>query len=391
METSFSPCVTHIDLECIRRNLHRVPAPAHELMPVVKSDAYGHGLEPVARVLAAEGVRHFAVGTVSEGASLRQWGFDQTVVPLLGAPTPEQMQQAAVQGVTPLVYSGAHLRCAVAQSSPERPLSVANKCETGMGRLGFTPEDVPAFVETLRTAPWVRPYLALSHLSCADMPEQDAYTRQQAKVFFDMCDTLREAFPALQRSLCNSAASLVYLEFKGELLRPGEILYGGNPLCGTAWEARAAGFESAMSVSTPVLHQYTLDAGQSVSYGRTFTAPHPMRVAVLGIGYADGYSRRLSNKASVCIAGRRAPLCGRVCMGMAMADVTHIPQADVEADPVAWVMGGGGQEAVTLQELADVWGTIPYEVQCLLGRNTRRYSPDAVGDTQTVGAAGTYA
>lgn len=366
-----APCQVHINLSAIRHNLRLLGDP-RRVMPVVKSDAYGHGLLPVAGALDAEGVTHFAVSNVGEAHRLRQAGFRQTLVALMGAPTREEMALAAEEHILPLAHSFASLDRAAAMGTPERPAEVAIKCETGMSRLGFEPDELPALLEKLRATPGIRPMLALSHLACADMPEEDAYTRAQARVFAEMTATLSEAFPHLRRSLTNSAGSLAYPELRYDLMRPGLALYGCNPFHGTVLRQLGIALKPAMSVSATVLQVRDVRPGQSVSYGRTFTAARAARIAVLGVGYADGYSRGLSDRGLVTIAGHRAPVRGRVCMGMIMAEVTDIPAAVREGD-TAWLLGGPGAQALTAQDVADIWGTIPYEVLCLLGRNTRRY------------------
>lgn len=370
---TFSPCRVHIDLARLRRNLRRLSPDPRALMPVLKSDAYGHGLLPVARVLAEEGVAHFAVGTVDEGAFLRAAGLPQQIFVLLGALDPHSVARAAAHDLTLLIHNAEGLALAAAQADPARPLSVAIKCDTGMARLGFTPEELPALSEALAAAPGLRLVLALSHLACADMPEKDAFTRRQAVVFADMCRMLEAVFPALRRSLVNSAGLLAYGEFAEHLSRPGQALYGGNVLYGTAWAHLGAALEPVMSVSAPVLHVRDVPPGQSAGYGGLFTAQVPTRLAVLGIGYAEGYPRGLSCRGEVCIAGYRAPVRGRVCMGMILADVTRIPVA-IRPGETAWVAGGPYRAAVAMRELAEAWGTIPYEAQCLLGRNSRIYS-----------------
>lgn len=371
-QPDFSYCATHIDLGRLRRNLNRLSARPQAVMPVLKSDAYGHGLLPVARTLGQAGVTHFAVGTVDEGVFLRQADFTQEIVILMGAPAPQDMARAVEHGLAPLIFNAESLALAAAQASAARPLNIVVKCETGMARLGFAPSELPALLDALRAAPGLRPVLALSHLACADMPEKDAFTRRQAAVFDAMCQTLEAAFPSLRRTLCNSAGSLAYPQFAGHLLRPGEALYGGNVLHGTAWAHLGRELEPVMSVSAPVLQVHDLAPGQPASYGSLFTAQRPTRLAVLGIGYADGYARGLSCRGEVCVNGHRAPVRGRVCMGMILADVTDI--ADVRMGDTAWIAGGPHPRAVTMQELAEAWGTIPYEAQCLLGRNRRVYT-----------------
>ena len=372
---AFSPAQVHIDLGCIRRNLHRLGVAPQAVMPVVKSDAYGHGLLPVARALGEEGVTHLAVGTVDEGVYLRQAGMGQRVVSLLGASGKDELTRAVKYGITPLIHSlelltqAAHLT-----GHAGRPLAIALKCETGMARLGIEPQHLPAALEILRAAPGLRVDLALSHFACADMPEHDALTRHQGTIFSAMSATIADAFPSVRRTLCNSPGALAYRDLAGDLLRPGQALYGCNPLHATDWEHLGADLEPAMSVCAPILQVHGVLPGQSVSYGAIFVAQRPMRLAVIGIGYADGFPRRSSNRGEVMICGHRAPVCGRVCMGMFMADVTDIPAHLVHSGEMAWIAGGPYPNAVSLQEVADLWGTIPYEVQCSLGRNTRVYS-----------------
>lgn len=189
-------------------------------MPVIKSDAYGHGLLPVARALDAAGARRFAVGTVSEGAVLREAGLGQEIVPLMGALTAEDWRAAAACDLTALIADFEDLEKAAACCSSEHALSVAIKCETGMSRLGFTAEDLPLLLERLRGLPKLAPRMVLSHLACADMPEEAEYTRAQVERFSAMSKSLRSAFPGMARSLGNSAGALGLPETRLEACRP---------------------------------------------------------------------------------------------------------------------------------------------------------------------------
>lgn len=366
-----APCRAHICLEALRRNLHRL-GKADTLMPVIKSDAYGHGLLPVARLLEAEGVTHLAVGFAAEGLRLREDGSKAMLVALMGATSAEELQQAAARRIALLVHSFASLRRIAACAPGNSPLPVVIKCDTGMSRLGFTPEELPALLELLRTTPALQPVLALSHLACADMPEEMAYTTRQLERFAAMTASLADAFPELRRSLANSPATLALPRTHYDLPRPGLALYGCNPLRATPLEACGETLEPVMSVSATVLHVREIAPGTSVSYGRLFTATRPTRLAVLSAGYADGYARALTNKAEVCIHGQRVPLRGRICMGMCMADISDLARPVQEGES-AWLMGGPGENPVSACELADWLGTIPYEVLCQLGKNQRVY------------------
>ncbi|MDR0239015.1 MAG: alanine racemase [Deltaproteobacteria bacterium] len=372
---SASPCRVRIHLDRIQRNCKRI-GPAERLIAVVKSDAYGHGLLPVTHALAQCGAQSFAVGTVSEALALRAAGFGCTAnggafcLALLGAPTPEEMAQAAAADIVPLVHDQRSLELAAAHGSPGRPLHIAVKWDTGMTRLGFAPEETPALIEYLRSRPNLKPLLCVSHLAAADTPEQDAYTHRQIQTFQAIAQQMR-CFPGLRATLANSAAALGHPLAAFDLTRPGIALYGGNPFHGTRRVTIGAELECAMDVGAPVLQIRRIRAGESVGYGRTVTAPHDMSIGIIGIGYADGYARAFSNHGQFVVHGERAAVLGRVCMGMLCIDLGSATEA--QPGDTAWLLGGPGPNTVAIHELADAWGTISYEVFCLLGRNARSY------------------
>lgn len=344
-----------------------------ELLPVIKSDAYGHGLMPCARALDKAGAINFAVGTVSEGKALRLAGFHQHIVPLLGAGSLDDWLVSFSLGLTTPIVDMESLKMAAHTCPDHETMGVAIALNSGMGRLGFSEADMPDLIEGLRRYPMLKPELVFSHFACADMPEETEYTAAQHDRFSGMAKALRAFFPSLVTSLNNSAGMQTYPHTANELLRPGITLYGGNPFHGTPWASKASGFEWVMSVSAPILQIRRLQAGESTSYGRLFTAPHPMTIAVLGIGYASGFARALSNMCDVLIKGRRCPQIGRVCMGMIMVDISAI--AGVEVGDLAWILGGDplpGQRSVNADEMADALGTISYEVLCRFGMSNQR-------------------
>ena len=366
MSCTFTPSRCHIRLGALVRNFSRMGRPG-SLMPVIKSDAYGHGMTEVAHALDAAGARHFAVGTVAEGACLRQDGLAQLILPLLGCLDDEDWQQASACGLTPLVTGFEALEKAAALGNPADPWGVAIKLDTGMSRLGFGAEDIPALLERLRACPGLKPILAVSHFPCADMPEKEDFTRRQLEKFTAMTDSLRAAYPELRRSLANSAGTMGWPGSRFELCRPGFSLYGGNPFRGTAWEGRGAGLEPVMEVSAPLLQVRHLKPGEGISYGQTFIAPREMRVAVVGAGYAVGYPRGASGRIHVLVNGRRAPQVGRF-----MVDVTGLP---ARAGDTAWLLGGPaapGETPVGIDELAGACGGFAYELLCLLGQGSPR-------------------
>ncbi|MDR1856262.1 MAG: alanine racemase [Desulfovibrio sp.] len=370
----FAPGGCIIDLGAIVWNFARLGEP-ERLMPVIKSDAYGHGLVPVARALEKAGAKRFAVGTVNEAQTLREAGVGGDIHLLLNAMTPESWRIAAASRIVPLIATADNLRQAAECLPEDGSFPVTLKWETGMGRLGFEPEEVPDVVDFLRAHRALNPVLALSHLSCADDPDQQEYSRGQIARFTEITRALREAFPGLKRSLANSAATLGMPESHFDICRPGISLYGDNPLVGTVRENMGRGLVWAMSVWTPILQVRNMPPGRSVSYGRLHTTQHPEKVAVLAAGYATGIDRSLTNRMEVLIRGRRAPQVGRVCMGMFMVDVSGIP--GVREGDKAWILGGEaepGHSPVNPREMAGKLGTISYEVLCRMGAaNARSY------------------
>ena len=208
-------------------------------------------------------------------------------------------------------------------------------------------------------------------LATADEPDRADYVARQKGEFDAVCAGLSAAGFTFERTLGNSAGLLAFPELHYELQRPGIALYGANPFRGTPLEELGEKLRPAMSVRTLVVQAHPVSAGESVSYGCTFTAERDMRVAIMAAGYADCYSRALTGKAEVMIRGRRAKVLGRVCMQLTAVDVTDIP--GVEAGDDVWLLGGDGPAAVTPDEMAGWWGTITYEVFCLLGLNKREF------------------
>lgn len=372
----FTPSRCHIDLSALKRNFTRL-GEADKLMPVIKSDAYGHGLLPVARALDEAGARRFAVGTVAEGVALRQSGLQQEILPLMGLISPEDWHFASRYDLLVMVENFDDLQLAAQMAETGSKLRLAIKCETGMGRLGFTAEELPFVLETLRRHTYLQTVMVLSHLACADMPEETAYTLAQTERFNAMCQSLRAAFPTIERSLNNSAGTLALPQYNYEANRAGLAIYGGNPFASANYDLSSTGqdLEWVMSVTAPILRIRKLKAGQSLSYGRIFTAPQDMTIAVVAAGYATGVARALSNRMELLINGKRVPQVGRICMSMLMADVSSLPA--VKAGDVAWILGGipaSGQRPVTVQEMAQELDTIPYEILCRMGSaNPRIY------------------
>ncbi len=394
MAIAFNKLTAVIDLAAIVHNYELLNAAGRGVIPVVKADAYGHGLLPVAQVLSQAGARTFAVGTVEEAVALRAGGHAKTIISLLGPVDEAEYQALWKSNILPFIHSFGQLRRVLALAAEraglapgengkmglatdglagerDDTLSIALKFDTGMRRLGFTLADVPEIAALLRGVKNVRLAMLSSHLATADEPQSTDYLVAQAAEFSAIRNALeKEGFPC-EANLANSAAILGNPDLHFDAQRAGIALYGANPLAGTPKAVLGRDLRPAMSVKTVILSVHALKAGQSISYGCTYTASKDMTVAVVAAGYADAYSRGLSGKAWMCLNGRRVPVLGRICMQMCAVDVTGLEGVEEGGD--IWLLGGDGEGRISPEELAGWWGTITYEVFCLLGLNRREY------------------
>ena len=372
MSILYNKVTAVIELANIIHNYRLLQAASGAVVPVVKADAYGHGLAQVAHALSNEGADTFAVGTVEEAVALRATGQAHRVIALLGPVEDSEYRALWDAGVIGFLHSFTQLdKLDEHQEARSEVLPVALKFDTGMRRLGFTLADVPAVAARLKAMRNVRLEMISSHLATADEPQSLDYLLAQAEEFAAIRRALRDQGLTPTANIANSAAILGHPELHLDNQRAGIALYGANPFYGTSKEELGRELRPAMSVKTKVLSVHPLKAGQSISYGCTYTASQDMTVAIVAAGYADAYSRGLSSTAEMCLRGKRAKVLGRVCMQMCAVDVSEIPGAAPGDD--IWLLGGEGQGRVTPEDLAGWWGTITYEVFCMLGLNKREY------------------
>lgn len=371
--TCTSPTVALIDLTALTHNLAQVRrlAPSCEILAVVKADAYGHGAIAVSRALAREGVQRFGVATVEEGALLREAGLQAPIL-VMGGLLPAQIKDLLAYRLTPLVHQAAIAEALAAELGAAHAFPVHLKVDTGMGRLGFLPDEVPPLLGTAPFQHCLRVEGLMTHLADSDNADR-AYTDAQIGRFQRLAAQLAGSgyrIPLVHAA--NSAAILAYPSAQGTAVRPGLMLYGyasvppGHPLPELA---------PVMTLRSAVVQVRRLQKGDSVSYNRTFIASKPSRIAVLPVGYADGYSRALSNKGMVLIRGQRCPVVGRVCMDMTLVDVTAVP--DVTPGDDAILIGRQGEAAVLAGDLAAWAGTIPYDILCGVGPRVPRVTRGA--------------
>ena len=364
-------CHVRINWDHFRRNIEELMKKGHTLMPVIKADAYGHGVRKAAAVLEDMGIGWAAAGTLKEAAVVRDTGFSGKIVALLSrVPDEDDVRLAHEKHLAPLIHNReglAAVKNAMRGLDASTPLDIAVKVETGMGRLGFRLEDMEEVADFLVESPELSPLVQVSHFAVADDPKEDEYTRHQCDIFYRAAAVMHRKFPAMRCSLGNTAGLVEGVTDKDDICRPGLALYGYDPLFGTAHEGVCGPLLPVMEVSAPLISVHPLHKGESVSYGRTFRADSERLVGWVAIGYADGYRRNPAPGASMCINGVRVPVIGRVAMQMTCVDLTDLAVPPSPGDTV-YILGGPGN-AVSAQELADWWDTIPYEVICLLGKN----------------------
>jgi alanine racemase len=320
-----------------------------------------------AQALARQGIGRFAVASLDEGIALRQAGLSVPIV-VLGALFEEQIADLVAHQLTPVVSDGRILpTLAKAARSHPTPYPIHLKVETGMGRLGFSPEELLSLLDNPVLRSPLQVEGVMTHLADTDGVES-AFTERQLGVFRTILEQIRQrGLPIPLVHAANSAAIVRFPDAHFSLVRPGIMLYGYHTLPASV---PAPDLTPVLSLRTTIVQLRTIPRGGTVSYNRTFVAQRPTRIAVLPIGYADGYSRRLSHRGSVLIQGRRAPIVGLVCMDMIMVDVTDL--APVPVGETVTLIGQQGGESIWADEVADWIGTIPYEVLCGIGSRVPR-------------------
>ena len=339
------------------------------LMAVVKADAYGHGASLVAPLVAQAGVTDFGVATVAEGIALRALLPDARVF-VIALTLPAEAEAIVAHGLTPFI-STLEMGEALGEAARARDLTVQAHLEvdTGIGRAGATLSDAGGLLAALDALPGLSITGLATHFARADENLEDALA--QYGLFADFVALLGDRAAALLLHADNSPATLsLPAGTRHHWIRPGLLLYGIEPSPGMFASADLS-LRPVLSLKARVLLCRALPGGATLSYGKTYAVPPGGGTyATLGLGYGDGFPRRLSGVGHVLLYGRRAPLCGRVCMDQFVVDVTHIP--NVNAGDVATVIGEDGDAHITAGGLADAIETTPHEITtCLTARVPR--------------------
>jgi alanine racemase len=354
-------CWAEVDRAALRHNAQvareRV-GPNVALLAVVKANAYGHGMVEVAGALREE-AQLFGVANLHEAQELRANGLTHPIL-ILGPALPQERAAINAQGFIPSVSSVEEARAFAGN-----PAGINFAIDTGMGRMGCWQDDAIAELEKLSQLPNLRIHSVSTHLPVAD--EDAAFTERQLAHFDQLVRQMRARIPAsFKVHVLLSAGILGSAKHSSDIVRAGLMLYGSAP-----FPAEQKFLEPVLTLKSRVALLRDLPAGRSISYGRTFTTARPMRVATISAGYADGFSRSLSNRdAAVLIRGRRCPVLGRITMDLTMVDATALPEVELGDEVV--LIGRQGAEEILVAEVAERAGTIAWEIFTGIGSRVRR-------------------
>ena len=377
-----------ISLDNLNHNYHalreKLPG-GTRFLGVVKADAYGHGAVPVSRYLVELGAEYLAVSNIEEAIQLRRGGIRGPIL-ILGYTPPELADSLVAYGLRQEVHSLEYARQLQARlSGSKRRLRVHIKLDTGMSRLGFFAYDHPKTVDELRAVAEMNELQiegVFMHFPVADSlsADDEAFCRTQYARFTAMLDALKAVGvePEL-RHCCNSGASILYPQYAMDMVRPGIATYGILP----SEELRGRiDLRPVMQLRSTIFQIRDYAPDITISYGRTYRTEAPTRVAVVGIGYADGLPRSFSNRISFLLHGKRVPQIGRICMDMCMVDVSSVPEAKV--DDIVTVFGEDNGASIGVDAMAAELGTIPYELLCGINKRIPRIYLDGENETEVL-------
>lgn len=363
------PAWAEINLSNLDHNIKNIIAKVGsdvDIIGVIKADGYGHGSVEVAQVLRENGVRTFAVAALSEAIKLRKHGAQEEII-MLGL-TPDLYADTIVQyGITPVVCSSSNA-AAIAKAAEKAGKTVSGlvAVDTGMGRIGYLPDDAEAVsdIKKMESLSGFRIKGIFSHFATADAADK-IYAKEQERKYNAFYEKLSAAGINIpMKTFANSAAIMEIPSVYFDAVRPGIILYGCYP--SSEVDKNQLALKPVMSVKANIVHLKKIPKGATVSYGRKYTAPRESLIATLALGYADGYPRPYSQVGKVIVNGTFAPIAGNICMDQCMVDVTDVP--DVKVGDEVIIMGSDGKNTILADDIGDATGTINYEIVCAFGQ-----------------------
>jgi len=336
------------------------------IMAVVKADGYGHGAVEISKAALSSGVEYLSVASVKEAAELREAGISSPIL-ILSESIPEVLGRVIDLGLTQTIYTS-DLAEALSKEAKNKgqKARVHIKVDTGMGRVGVAPKDAVSLIKKISTLDNLTLEGIFTHFSKAE-DVNDNFTKRQLVAFKKVLSEIEtNGFRIPIKHAANSAATLFHSEAHFDMIRIGLSIYGlyppGNP-------SRPINLKPALSFKTKVTYLKKVPAGTPLSYGGTYVTDKETTIVTLPVGYADGLSRRLSNKGSVLIGGKRFSISGNVCMDLTLVDVGDVP---IKVGDEAVLIGKQGSEEITADEIAELEGTINYEVVCGIGKRVPR-------------------
>ncbi len=354
-----------VDLAALAHNVRQIKgllAPKTALMAVVKADAYGHGAVTVAETVLEHGATWLGVATIPEGIALREAGIEAPILVLGATYTPEQIRAIAHWQLQPTLGSPKQALVfseTLSAIAPKQPLPVHIKLDTGMSRLGTPWQEAVEFVQLVQRLPHLKIASIYSHLATADSPDPTEMQLQHQRFETAIAQLKATGMTLPRLHLANSAATLANRALHYDLVRVGLAVYGVYP---APHLQSVVDLRPALQVKARITQVKTIQPGTGVSYSRKFVADREMTIAVVGIGYADGVPRNLSNQMTVLVQGRRVRQLGAVTMDQLMIDVSEIP--NVTAGDVVTLLGADGRDRISADDWAEMLNTISWEILC---------------------------
>lgn len=373
MSTMRRPTIAEIDLDALEHNFNQIRKRVRQgtkILAVVKANAYGHGSVRVSSELQRLGVDFLGVATCEEGIELRKASITTPII-VLGGFFKGQSLDVNRYDLIPVIYNLESAKELSQQADKNNcTVKIHLKIDTGMGRLGILPSETEHFIQQLQKLTSLEIDGVLSHLADnnQDHPSGLEFTQRQASLFKQQIEQLHQmGIDPQYEHLANSAAIIEKYPDDFNLVRPGIMLYGAYP---SKTFEQVIDLKPVMSLKTEIISLKTVARDTSISYGRTFICKRESLIATLPIGYADGYTRFLSNKGEVLVRGRKVPVVGVVCMDLVMVDVTDV--AGVSLGDEVVLMGSQGDQKITVEEIAEKTGTIAYEIMCSISPRVPR-------------------